>query len=189
MSEYFSLRTRSWSMIHGPKIDLMDSFLTLMKMNWKVIENSELLQNLGIMFESHHSGFPLSPNRDRFEQNERSTVHRWDLYDWDVWTRVWSETYIWHWYDWDPSAQIGLNGAILGSSLYIGGCLIWLRQTNPIETDMSETRLARRVPKFFWSLFLSVSQSQVCRIDKQEQIFWALQSYLCKFGLRRLESY
>ena len=157
-------------MIHGPKIDLMDSFLTLMKMNWKVIENSELLQNLGIMFESHHSGFPLSPNRDRFEQNERSTVHRWDLYDWDVWTRVWSETYIWHWYDWDPSAQIGLNGAILGSSLYIGGCLIWLRQTNPIETDMSETRLAREV--HCWDWYDSYHMSET--LEPEFAVIWVI---------------
>ena len=112
--------------------------------------------------------------------------------------------------------------------LNIGGCLIWLRQTDPIETDMSETRvlvliliwlrhlnqsldrydwdtkftvdtdmtetprpkLAQiwlRRPKIFKSLFLNVSQSQVCRIKKRKQkIFWVSQSYLCKFGSRRL---
>ena len=111
----------------------------------------------------------------------------------------------------------------------IGGCLIWLRQTDPIETDMSETRglvliliwlrhlnqsldrydwdtkftvdtdmtetprpkLAQiwlRRPKIFKSLFLNVSQSQVCRIKKRKQkIFWVSQSYLCKFGSRRLD--
>ena len=103
---------------------------------------------------------------------------------------------------------------------YIGGCLIWLRQTNPIETDMSETRgvllrltwvrrlnqilqwydwdakltvdtnmtetpwpnLAQiwlRRPKIFWSLFLSVSQSQVCRIEKRDQNLFGRLSHIC----------
>jgi len=102
----------------------------------------------------------------------------------------------------------------------IGGCLIWLRQTDPIETDMSETRglvliliwlrhlnqsldrydwdtkftvdtdmtetpqpkLAQiwlRRPKIFKSLFLNVSQSQVCRIKKRKQKFFGRLSHIC----------
>ena len=44
---------------------------------------------------------------------------------------------------------------------------------------------------FFWSLFLSVSQSQLetlkCVESKSEKKnFWASQSYVCKLGSRRL---
>ena len=41
---------------YGPKFDLMDSFSTLLKMNWKVMENYKVLQNLGITFESRQCG-------------------------------------------------------------------------------------------------------------------------------------
>ena len=45
---------------HGPKFDMMDSFLiqyqvwvfSLSKINWKVLENSKILQNFGISSES-----------------------------------------------------------------------------------------------------------------------------------------
>ena len=103
---------------------------------------------------------------------------------------------------------------------HIGGCLIWLRQNDLNETDMSETRgvllrliwvrrlnqisqwydwdakltvdtdmtetpwpkLAQiwlRRPKIFLSLFLSVSQSQVCKIEKREQNFFGCLSHIC----------
>ena len=102
----------------------------------------------------------------------------------------------------------------------IGGCLIWLRQTNSIETDMNETRglllrliwlrrlnqslewyewdtkltvdtdmtetpwpkLAQiwlRRLKFLSSLFLSVSQSQMCRIEKQAKKIFGRLSHIC----------
>ena len=75
--------------------------------------------------------------------------------------------------------------------------LIWLRRLNQslewyewdtkltVDTDMTETpwpKLAQiwlRRPKFFWSLFLSVSQSQVCRIEKREQNFFGRLSHIC----------
>ena len=108
------------------------------------------------------------------------------------------------------------------------GCLLWLRQTYPIETDMSERRgfplrliwlrrLNQSLNRYDWgvkltvdtnmtvtpgpklaqiwlrrpekSLFPSVSQSQVCRIEKRGQnilgclshIIWVIlyDSYLC----------
>ena len=37
---------------YGPKFDLMDSFRILVKMNLKVLENSKIIPNLGIQYES-----------------------------------------------------------------------------------------------------------------------------------------
>ena len=85
-------------------------------------------------------------------------------YDWDAWTRVCS--------DMTETSSLPLT-------------LIWLRRLDPnvhrlSVTDMTET------PHFFGSLFLSVPQSQMCKIEKRKQFFWVAQSYLCKIGPRRL---
>ena len=42
-----------------------------------------------------------------------------------------------------------------------------------VDTNMTET------PQNFLSLFLSVSQSQVCRIEKREQNFFGCLSHIC----------
>ena len=51
-----------------------------------------------------------------------------------------------------------------------------------VETNMTETPLSKlamiwlRRPKIFWLLFLSVSQSQVCRIEKRKHSLTVLAS-------------
>ena len=79
----------------------------------------------------------------------------------------------------------------------IGECLIWVRQNDQNETDMSETRglllklmwvrhLDPNLHRYDWdaqknfsSLFLILTQSQVCKIKMQEQNFFGRLSHIC----------
>ena len=61
------------------------------------------------------------------------------------------------------------NCSIIWTQILYRVCLIWLRQTNPIQ-DPNLHRFDWDAP-IFSSLFLGVSQSQVCRTEKLAQKF------------------
>ena len=105
-----------------------------------------------------------------------SKLPKWNRYEWDA--RFTAETYmsetrglllrlIWvrrlnqilQWYDWDAKLTVDTN---MTETPWPNLAQIWLRR-----------------PKIFWSLFLSVSQSQVCRIEKREQNFFGRLSHIC----------
>ena len=82
--------------------------------------------------------------------------------------------------------------------------LIWLRQTNPTETDTSETRglplgliWLRHLepdlhrydwdgPNFFHRYFKACRSLKCAELKSENKIFWAPQSYPWKFGSRYL---
>ena len=77
---------------------------------------------------------------------------KWDRYEWDAWIRVYS--------DMTETPNLPLT-------------LIWLRRLDPnLHTYDWDAQ-------FFWSLFLSVSQSQVCRIEKRKQKNFGCPSHIC----------
>ena len=82
---------------------------------------------------------------------------------WPKWDRFdWREVYRWYWYDCDAWTRFCSD---ITETLWPKLAQIWLRRS-----------------KFVWSLSLSMSKSQLYRIEKPEQFFLASQSYLCKFG-------
>jgi len=69
------------------------------------------------------------------------------------------EVYCWDWYEWDTWTRVCID---MTGTPSLALTLIWLRR-----------------PKIFWTLFLSVSQSQVRRIEKREQKFFERLSHIC----------
>ena len=61
----------------GPKLGLMDSFLTLNKMTEEVFENSKILQNFGIKIQSHHSLAKFSDHEHDFKHTCPPDSYRW----------------------------------------------------------------------------------------------------------------
>ena len=71
------------------------------------------------------------------------------------------------WYDLDAWTRV-CSGLTQTPNLPL--TLIWLRRLDP-NLHRYDFRISR-YDWFFWSLFLSVSQSQVCRIEKRQHHFF-----------------